>query len=153
VRRALSLLVWFAVLEGFWALLVGTQQDTELAAGLIAAAVGAVLAETMRSLGLLPYTTHFATLAKLWKAPFFVVFDFLLITWMLVAALARGRRVRGTWTQIRFVQEEGSVGNWQRAFGTVLGNNYANTVITDFEGDEALVHAFAPDAITAKSVV
>jgi multisubunit Na+/H+ antiporter MnhE subunit len=153
VRRAASLLIWFAVLEGFWALLVGTQQDTELAAGLIAAAVGALLAETMRSLGLLPYTTHFRTLAKLWKAPFFVVFDFLLVTWTLVAALARRQRVRGTWVWIPFATEPESVGNWQRAFGTVLGNNYANTIITDFEGDEALVHAFAPDAITAKSVV
>jgi hypothetical protein len=153
VRRAASLLIWFAVLEGFWALLVGTQQDTELAAGLVAAAVGALLAETMRSRGLLPYTTHFGTLAKVWKAPLFVVFDFLLVTWTLVAALARRRRVRGTWVRIPFEQEAGSVGNWQRAFGTTLGNNYANTVITDFEGDEALVHAFAPDAITAKSVV
>jgi hypothetical protein len=153
VRRVASLLIWFALLEGFWVLLVGTQQDTELAAGLIAAAVGALFAETLRSLGLLPYTTHFATLAKVWKAPFFVVFDFLLVTWALVAALARGRRVRGTWRRIPFPQEAGSVGNWQRAFGTILGNNYANTVITDFEGDEALVHAFAPNAITAKSVV
>jgi len=153
VRRVVSLLIWFALLEGFWALLVGTQQDTELAAGLIAAAVGAVFAETLRSLGLLPYTTHFATLAKIWKAPFFIVFDFLLVTWTLVAALARGRRVRGTWKRIPFPTEPGPVGNWQRAFGTVLGNNYANTIITDFERDEALAHVLAPDAVTAKSVV
>jgi hypothetical protein len=153
MRRATSLLVWFALLEGLWALLVGTQQDTELAAGLIAAAVGAAFAEVIRSLGLLPYTTHFGTLAKIWKAPFFLVHDFLLITWLLLAALGRGRRVRGSWETIPFETLPGSSGNWQRTFGVVLGNNYANTVITDFDGDVALIHAFAPDAITAKSVV
>ena len=57
MRRAVSLLAWFALLEALWGVLIGTQQDTEVVAGLFAAAAGALLAEAMRSLGLFSYTT------------------------------------------------------------------------------------------------
>lgn len=153
VRRAASLLIWAALLEGFWALLVGTQQDTELAGGLPAAVVGAIFAEVLRSKCLLPFTTDFRLLAKAWKLPVLVVFDFFLVTWVLVQALARGRRVRGEWVRVPFPTADGSVGNWQRAFATSTANNAANALIVDLADDEALMHALRPGAFTARSVI
>jgi hypothetical protein len=153
VRRAASLLIWAALLEGFWALLVGTQQDTELAAGLPAAAAGAVFAEILRTRGLLPFTTDFRLLAKAWRLPWLLVFDFFVVTGVLVAALAHGRRVRGEWVRVPFPTAEGSVGNWQRAFATATSNNAANGLVVDFDDDEAVLHALRPAAFTAKSVL
>jgi hypothetical protein len=153
VRRAASLLIWFALLEGLWAMLVGTQQDTELAAGLVAAAVGAVFAEILRSRGLLPFTTDLRLLGKAWKLVWLVPFDFLLVTWILIRSVAQGRRVRGEWVRVPFVTDAGSVGNWQRAFGVAASNNAANALVVDFEDDEALLHALAPDVFSGKSVL
>jgi hypothetical protein len=153
VRRAASLLIWAALLEGFWALLVGTQQDTELAGGLPAAVVGAIFAEVLRSRGLLPFTTDFRLLAKAWRLPWLLVYDFFLVTWVLISSLAHGRRVRGEWVRIPFPMQEGSVGNWQRAFGTATSNNAANALVVDFDGDEAVAHALRPNAFTARSLL
>src|SRR5215211_8103372 len=80
VRRAVSLLTWFALLEALWAVFVGTQQDTELVAGLVAAAAGALFAEGLRTLGLLGFTADLRLLGQAWKLPFNVVFDFAVIT-------------------------------------------------------------------------
>jgi hypothetical protein len=153
VRRAASLLIWAALLEGFWALLVGTQQDTELAAGLPAAAIGAIFAEVLRTKGLLPFTTDFRLLGKAWKLPCLLVYDFFLVSWVLLAALARRERVRGVWVRVPFPTDAGSVGNWQRAFATATSNNAANALVVDFDDDEALLHALRPEAFTARTVL
>src|SRR3954469_8997744 len=98
-RRAMGLAASFLLtlvfLELLWALLVGTTQSTELIVGLVAAAVGAAFAELLRSLGLFGFRTDAGLLAKAWKLPWLVPFDFALATWVLVRALARGERVRG----------------------------------------------------------
>lgn len=153
MRRAASFLIWVALLEGLWAMLVGTQQDTELAAGLPAAVIGAVFAELLRTKGLLPFTTDFRLLGKAWKLVWLVPFDFLLVTWILVRSLAHGRRVRGEWVRVPFPTADGSMGNWQRAFAVTTSNNAANALVVDFEGDEALLHALAPDVISARAVL
>jgi hypothetical protein len=153
VRRAASLLIWFALLEGLWAMLVGTQQDTELAAGLPVAAIGAVFAEILRTKGLLSFATDFRLLGKAWKLVWLVPFDFLLVTWILGRALASGRRVQGQWVRVPFSTDDGSLGNWQRAFAVAMSNNAANALVVDFEDGEALLHALAPDLVSARSVL
>lgn len=83
-------------------MLVGTTKSTELIIGLAAAAVGAVFTELLRSLGLFGFRAHGPLLAKAWKLPWLVSFDFGLATWVLVRSLARRRRVRGSWTRVPF---------------------------------------------------
>jgi multisubunit Na+/H+ antiporter MnhE subunit len=147
VRRALSLLAWFAVLEGLWAVFVGTRQGTELVAGLIAAAAGAALVELLRSLGL-ACRIDVRLVADAWKLPVNVVFDFGVLTWVLARALVRGRRVRGDWVTVPVRTAAG----WQRAFGALAGTASPNAIVVDIDGERALLHALAPDVHTAKSV-
>jgi multisubunit Na+/H+ antiporter MnhE subunit len=148
VRRALSLLAWFAVLEGLWAVFVGTRQGIELVAGLIAAAAGATLAELLRSLGLEAYRIDLRLVADAWKLPVNVVFDFGVLTWVLARSLARGRRVRGEWVTV----PSRTVGGWQRAFGAIAGTASPNAIVVDVDGERALLHALEPNVHTAKSV-
>ena len=153
MRRITSLLAWFALLEGLWALLVGTQQDTELAAGLIAAAVGAIFAEVLRSKGLLAFTTHFGLLGKAWKLVWLVPFDFLLGTWELLRAVAGRRRVRGVWLTVPFAVEPGPRGAWQRAFGVAAANGAMNAIVVDLDEGDALLHALRPDVFSGRTVL
>src|SRR3954453_15028013 len=98
--RVASFLVWFVALEVLWAVLVGTTQSTELIAGLAAAAVGAAFAELLRSLDLFGYRVERGLLARAWKLPWLVPFDFGVVIWTLVRSLAHGRRVRGEWVRV-----------------------------------------------------
>jgi hypothetical protein len=153
VRRAVSLLFWFALLEALWVLFAGTQQDTELVAGLIAAAAGAVLAEALRTLGLLSYTADLRMLAQAWKLPFHVVLDFAAVTWVLCRSLARGRRVRGEWLHADFVTHPGSRGRWQRAFGVTVGTATPNAIVVETDGRRALLHSLEPRISTGRQVL
>lgn len=153
MRRLTSLLVWFALLEGLWAVYVGTRQHTELVAGLIAAALGACFAETLRSLGLLSYTADLRLLARIWKLPWQIVFDFLVVTWVLARSVARGRRVRGVWLTTGFPTAEGAVGRWQRAFATIVGTATPNAIVVDIDDGEALLHSLEPRVSTGREAV
>src|SRR4051794_27892048 len=145
VLRVTSILFWFLLLTVVWVVLLGTSQSTEVIAGLCAAAVGVVFVELLRAQGLLRFRAEPRLLAKAWRLPWLVAFDFGLVTWELVRALARGRRVRGTWVTVPFETEPGPEGEWQRAFGVATANGAANAVVVDLEGDRALMHALRPD--------
>jgi hypothetical protein len=153
VRRATSLLGWFAVLEGLWAVLVGTTQSTELVAGLVAAAAGAIFAELLRSQGLFGFSPDWALVAKAWRLPWLVVFDFALVTWTLISSLARGRSVRGTWVTVPFPTAAGPNGRWQRAFAVATSNGAANALVVELSDNQARLHALEPKAFSAKSVL
>jgi hypothetical protein len=153
VARLVSFLVWFLALEVLWAVLVGTTQSTELIVGLAAAAVGAAFAQLLRSLGLLGFRVERGLLAKAWKLPWLVPFDFGVVTWTLARSLARGRRVRGTWVRVPFPTEPGPAGRWQRAFGVATSNGAANAIVVDLDDDEALMHALEPGVFTGRMVL
>lgn len=153
MRRAASLLVWFALLDGLWMLLVGTRQSLEVEAGLAAAAVGAVFAEVLRSHGLLAYAADLRLLAKLVSLVWQIVFDFALLTWVLVRSLAHGRRVEGTWLTVPFPTAEGSKGRWQRAFAITGGTATPNAIVVDIDRGEALLHSLEPRVSTGREVI
>lgn len=153
VQRVLTLLFWFVLLEIIWAVLVGTTQSTELIVGLAASALGAVFATVLRSKGLLDFDPDVKLVAKAWRLPWFVLFDFGLITWVLLSSLARGRRIRGSWVRVPFPTDEGARGRWQRAFGVATANGAANALVVDLDDGQALMHALRPDIFTGKSVL
>jgi hypothetical protein len=151
--RVMSFLAWFAALELLWLLLVGTTQGTEVLAGLAAAAVGAAFAEVLRAQGLLGFARDRRLAVKALRLPWLVVFDFGLLTWVLLHALAGRRRVRGAWVTVPFPTEAGSVGRWQRAVAVATSNGAANAVVVDLRDDEALLHALRPDLFTGRQVL
>jgi hypothetical protein len=153
MRRAASLLGWFAALEVLWAILVGTAQSTELLAGLGAAALGALAAEALRTQGLLVVAPDVRLAAKAWKLPWLVPFDFAVVTWVLVRSLSHGRRVRGSWVSVPFRTDPGAKGRWQRAFGVATANGAANAIVVDLRDGEAEMHALAPDVFSAQTVL
>jgi multisubunit Na+/H+ antiporter MnhE subunit len=153
VRRVRSLLVWFVLLEGLWALLVGTRQSTELVAGLAAAALGAVFAEILRSRGLLAYRTDPRMLAKLGSVVWQVPFDFAVLTWVLLRSLAHRRRVEGVWLTVPFATADGDLGRWQRAFATTCGTATPNAIVVDLDRDEALLHSLEPRVKTGREAI
>jgi hypothetical protein len=153
VRRAVSFAAWFVTLEVLWAVLVGTRQSTELIAGLVASAVGAGFAQVLRAQGLLDYSVDPHLLAKAWKLPWLVPFDFGVATWVLVRALARGRRVRGRWVTVPFPTAPGATGRWQRAFAVTTSNGAANAIVVDLRDDEAVMHALEPHVFSARTVL
>jgi multisubunit Na+/H+ antiporter MnhE subunit len=153
MRRVTSFAVWFALLEGLWAMLVGTQQDTELAAGFVAAALGALFADALRGRGLLDYTTDFRMLVQGWRFVWIVPFDFVVVTWVLLRSLVHGRRVRGEFVRTPFPTRAGSTGRWQRAFAATLSTGAPNAIIVDLDEDEALLHSLEKRVFTGTSVL
>jgi len=153
VRRATSLVGWFAVLFVVWAVLVGTIQSTELYAGLAAAAAGAVVAEILRSRRLLEFEVDALTLAKVWKAPGLILLDVGVVAFELGRALAARRRVLGTWVDVDFPVRGGARGRWQRLWGVALANGYANSVVLDYADGKATMHVLRTDVITGKTVL
>ena len=82
------------------------------------------------------------------------MFDFGVLTWALVRALARAERVRGEWVRVPFATGDGSDGRWRRAFGATAGNAFANAVVVDVDdGRTALLHALDAERYTAKTVI
>lgn len=153
MRRAASLVAWFAALTGLWLLLVGTRQSMEVEAGLAAAAVGAVFAEALRSQGLLAYATDLRQLPKVLNLVWQIVFDFLVLTWVLGRSLARGRRVEGVWLTVPYPTDDGARGRWQRAFGAIAGTATPNAIVVDLDRGEALLHSLEPGVSTGREVV
>lgn len=153
MRALSSFAVWFAALEVVWLLLVGTFQSTEVIAGLGAAALAAAFAELLRRRGLLSYRVAPGLLVRAWRLPMLVAFDFVLVTRVLVTAMARRRRVSGSWVRVPFEVEDGPRGRWQRAFAVATSNGAANAIVVDLDDGDAVMHALRPDAFTASSVL
>jgi hypothetical protein len=153
VLRAARLALWFVFLEALWTAVVGTAQHVELLAGLPAAAVGAAVAEVLHSFGLLSYRPDGRLLARSLWLPLELVFDFGLVTWVLVAALARGRRVRGSWVEAAFPTSRGARGRWQRAWAIAIGTATPNAIVVELAGERALLHAIAANAPTGRRVL
>jgi multisubunit Na+/H+ antiporter MnhE subunit len=154
VRRVGSFLCWFALLVGLWEVLVGTTQTMEMVAGLIAAALGAAFAELLRTMGLLRFSADLRLLAQGWKLPWQIVFDFLVVTWVLARSLARGQRVHGEWLTVPYpVSEDGERRRWQRAFATTAGTATPLAIVVDLDRDEALLHSLEPRVSTGREVL
>ncbi len=144
---------WTCALFLVWMLFVGTTQRTELAAGLIAAAVTALFVETLRLHGLLGFRRSGSIVARAWSIPGHVVFDFFLVCWILLRSLARGRRVRGRWVTVEFPQSDGPAGRFERAFAVALENETANGLVVDFGEGTALLHALDTRRSTGRSIL
>jgi hypothetical protein len=95
VKHVVPWLVWWIALFWLWLLLVGEWNNQELGAAAIAATIAASLAELARSRSGLSARVPLRGLADVPGALGMVVVDFGIITWALLASIARRRVVRG----------------------------------------------------------
>ena len=157
MRRIVSLVVWWALLVCLWTLYVGTTARIEILFGLGAAAVGAIAADVIRSQGLFRFRADRRWLLRCWKIPHQIAFDFGLVCWELVRALAHGRRVSGAYVAVPFPAGNPARGvdRWRRAYATTLGTMTPNGIVVDIdpETDLALMHSIRPDVSTGHQVL
>jgi hypothetical protein len=153
VRRAARFLAWFVALELLWGVFVGTIQSTELIAGLGVAALGALFVEALRAHDLLGFRLAPGIVARAWRILPQAVFDFGVVTWVLVRALARGRRVRGEWLTIDFPTADGPRGRFERAVTVALENETANAIVVDLDGGKALLHSLDTSVSSGRSLL
>jgi multisubunit Na+/H+ antiporter MnhE subunit len=139
VRQLARPALWWLGLFGFWLLLVGTSESLELVAGVCAAALGAALAEGIRSK--LPFDA--GLLSGAWRIPWWIFRDFALLTWALVLHVIGRRPVRSAWSEVPFPRA-GEPG--RRAIAAALGSLSPNAVVAevDRERNVAFVHEIVP---------
>jgi multisubunit Na+/H+ antiporter MnhE subunit len=147
-RRLLSLSVWAIVLFLLWLVLVGTVTSLELYAGAVAAAIGAVAVELVRSRGLLRFRIELRWLADVWRPLVQVVPDFGLVVLALVRTIARRELPSDAYVALDLDGAGGRVrsAGW-RAVAGVAGSVAPNTVVVDVDGRRGsmLVHKLVPE--------
>ena len=154
MRRATSLVTWFALLFVFWELLVGTFQTEEMLAGLIAAAIGTAFMLVLGGLGLLGFGIDVSTAVRVGKLAWQLPVEVCVVTWVLLEALAHGRRVRGSWVQIRYATGPHPLGRGRRALATTAGTAAPNSIVVDLGADgDALLHSLAPNRPGGRAIL
>jgi multisubunit Na+/H+ antiporter MnhE subunit len=136
-------LAWFGGLFVLWLLLVGTIADTELTAGLIAAAIGATATEVVRSLGLLGFHVEWRWVNRTPKHLAAVIPDFFLV----LATLVRPRR--GAFRTLAFPTGGGrDIDRGRRAWAGLAASLAPNRVVVDVDEETGLVlvHDLVPRA-------
>jgi hypothetical protein len=143
VRRVIAWLAWFGGLLILWLLLVGTVADTELIAGLFAAAIGATAVEVVHAQGLLRYRVEWRWLKRTPSQVARVVPDFFLV----LGTLARPRR--GAFRTLEFpTGGERAVDRGRRAWAGFASSLAPNRLVVDVDPDtgRVLVHDLVPRA-------
>jgi hypothetical protein len=157
MRRLASLVSWWALLVLLWIAYVGTTQTLEVLAGVAAAVIAAVALEVGRSLRLLRFTFERRFFFRGLKAPVEVVFDFGVVTWELLRAVARGRRVSGSYVEVTFPAGEAGRAQhaWRRAYATTVGTLSPNAIVVEIDPaqNSALLHSLRPDLPTGHVVL
>jgi hypothetical protein len=146
-------LAWTCVLELVWAVFVGTTQSTELIAGVIASVVVALFVERLRGLGVLGFRWSGRAVASAHSVPGHVLFDFVLVFWILLRALLRGDRVRGRWLTVPFEEEQGLRGRFRRALTVAVENESSNGIVVDLDDGRALLHSLDTRVRTGRQVM
>jgi hypothetical protein len=137
----------WAILLGFWILLVGTNAGLELLCGALAALIGGVAALTVRTSGLLNVKVDPRLLLALPKLPLQVVVEF----WWILAALGRRRRPHGGYVATPFeAGGDDAEGRGRRGVTGLADSISPNAVFVDAEarGDAALRHVLDPKHVS-----
>lgn len=153
MRRVGRLAGWFVCLEAVWMAFIGTTQSTEIVAGAIASAIVVAFVEVLRARGLLAFGGSPSMVARSWKIPHEIVFDFFLVQWLLLRALLQRRRVRGEWVMVPFPVADGPRGRFERALVATVENMTANGLVVDLDRGEALLHSLDTAVWTGTELV
>jgi hypothetical protein len=97
MRALRSWALWWLVLFGLWNLMQGAWEETEIAAGAGAAAIGATFAAVARRQGLLSFAPQPRCVAKAPRALWRIPYEFGVVTAALLLDVLRVRKVRSAW--------------------------------------------------------
>lgn len=151
MRRLASFAAWWLVLAGLWLGFVGTAAGSELVAGVLAAAAASLVAQIVLGAGSFAFRPERRRLARLWTIVPATVYDFGVVTWVLVRSLAGRRRPHGRFLSVPYpAGDRRAEANLRRALAAVAGTISPNGIVVELEpgSQEALVHALDPDRRT-----
>jgi hypothetical protein len=144
---ALSVLLWWLALFGWWVVLVGTNAGLELIAGACAALLAALLAASLWRLGLLRCRVEPRWLAKTLKVPWRVVYEVGVVFWALALHLVGLRRLSSRYRAFDFpAGADDPASRGRRAVAAEADSLSPNTLPVDVdpELDLALRHELDP---------
>jgi hypothetical protein len=147
VKHVLPWLAWWVALFWLWLLLVGQWNREQVVAAAIAATIAAFVAEFARTRTGLSAPLPLRLLVDVPPALGMVVVDFGILTWALLAGLARRRIVRG-----KLVLRERPRGSWvtqgpgPRAWTVLVASFSPNAYVVDVDPEErrVLLHDLVP---------
>jgi hypothetical protein len=147
VKHVVPWLAWWLALFWLWFLLVGDWNGQELVAAAVAATIAASLAELGRTRTGFRARIPLRALADLPRALGMVVLDFAIVTWALLAGVARRRVPRGRLVSRKL--EGGAVsprGVGPRAWTVLVACYSPNAYVIDVdpETETALLHDLVP---------
>jgi multisubunit Na+/H+ antiporter MnhE subunit len=147
-RRLLSLFIWAVLLFLLWLVLVGTVASLELYAGAVAAAIGAMAAELVRSRGLMRFRFELGWVARVWRPLVQIVPDFATLALAVFRTIVSRRFPADAYVEVDLAgtgARPRSAG-W-RALATAAGSLAPNTVVVDVDRERTsmLVHRLLPD--------
>jgi hypothetical protein len=120
-----------------------------VAVGLAAATIATVALEVVRAQRLLNFRPERATFFRALGSLADVPYDFGVVTWELIRALARRKRVAGAYAEVSFsAGEPGRAQHaWRRAISIVAGTVGPNTIVVNIDAEQntALVHSLRSD--------
>jgi hypothetical protein len=140
VKHVLAWLGWWVALFWLWLLLVGEWNREQVVAASIAATIAAFVGEFARTRTGLSTPLPLRLLADVPQALGMVVVDFGILTWALLAGIARRRIVRG-----ELVSRELPRGSWAtqgtgpRAWTMLVASFSPNAYVVDVEPEECRV--------------
>jgi hypothetical protein len=151
VRRANAVGAWLCWWVGcfwLWMLFVGTWDRIDGAAGAVAAVVAATIAERARRAAGVHPRIALERFARGATVPFIVFADFAVVTYALVASLARRRVVRGRYLARDFSAgaKRTPEGAAHRAWTVLIAGYSPNAYVVDIDPEEnvVLVHDLVP---------
>jgi multisubunit Na+/H+ antiporter MnhE subunit len=146
-RRALLFVCWWAGLMLAWLLFTLTLQPIEVLAGVIAAAIGATVAELVRVQDLKAFRPRLRWILRAWVLPARVLSDCGTVLMALFRRVFRGVPIEGAFRAVPFDSgEDDPYGAARRALVTVAISVTPNTYVVgiDKQHDCLLVHQLVP---------
>jgi hypothetical protein len=140
VTHAGAWLVWVAVLWWFWMLLVAEWTTVELVAATCVALPVAAAAELARAKNVGAVRVPLRWVGRAKSVPLTIVTDFGVITWALMRAGARGRRVEGSF-RVKPFTPDGTAGEAAgiRAWTTLAAGYSPNAYVIDIDPERGIV--------------
>lgn len=147
MKHVVPWLAWWIALFWLWFLLVGEWNNQEIGAAAIAATIAASLAELARTRTGFSVRIPLRGVADLPGALGMVVVDFGIVTWALLAGIARRRVVRGRLISREFDGGAGAgPGVGPRAWAGLIASYSPNAFVIDVDPgtNTVLLHDLVP---------
>lgn len=139
-------LTWLALL-GLWMVLSGALVFSELVVGMVGAAIATMAIEIVRRRGHVRFQPRARWIRRAWRLPIRVFTEGWMVSWAVIVALVRRRRVTGRFREVPFpTGGTDPRSSARRALVTLATSLPANSYVVDLdpENDTILIHELQP---------